>query len=125
MKPRKQRQQLIYDYLREKNTPQSAYDILDAFRDHGIRAPVQVYRELKKLLECGLIHKVESLNAYIACKHEHRSGQSVVAICNDCGSVQEMSVSVFSDHFQSLSDWEEFTPQEMNIEVKGRCSDCD
>ncbi len=118
------RQQMIYDYLREKKTTQSAYDILDACRDHGVRAPSQIYRELNKLIERGLIHKVESLNAYIACEQEHEIGQSIICICNNCGLVKEMPASNFVDHTELLRNQDEFTPQQMNVEVKGRCADC-
>ena len=124
MKPQTPRQQLIYDYLREKKTAQSAYDILDAFRVHGVRAPSQIYRELNKLLEYGLIHKVESLNAYIACKREHEIGQSILAICNNCGLVKEMSSPDFAGQLEKFDEWDEFTPQQLTVEVKGRCSVC-
>ncbi|MDE0309405.1 MAG: hypothetical protein OXI60_06185 [Acidiferrobacterales bacterium] len=124
MKPITQRQQLIYDYLREKKSAQSAYDILDAFTEHGLRAPSQIYRELKKLLECGLIHKVESLNAYIACNQEHDMGQFAVAICNNCRAVRELSNLKLAGRFHSLDEWEEFIPHKLIVEVKGRCSSC-
>lgn len=124
MKPQTPRQKLIYDYLRQKKTAQSAYDILDAFRSHGFRAPSQVYRVLNKLLEYGLVHKVESLNAYIACRQQHAFGQSFVAICNSCGIVKEITTPDFADKFENYDGWDGFTPQELAVEVKGRCSVC-
>ena len=125
MKQLTHRQQLIYDYLNEKKTAQSAYDILDAFRVHGFRAPSQVYRILNKLLEYGLIHKVESLNAYIACKQQHDMGQSIIAVCNSCRSVKEMPAPSFVEELKCFDGWEGFTPQELVVEFKGRCSICD
>ncbi len=124
MKPQTPRQQLIYEYLRQKKTPQGAYDILDACREHGFRAPSQIYRVLNKLIEFGLIHKVESLNAYIACEQQHNVGQSMVAICNSCGSVKEMATADFADQLEKFDGWDGFTPQELAVEVKGRCSSC-
>ena len=124
MKPQTPRQQLIYDYLREKKTAQSAYDILDEFRVHGFRAPSQVYRVLNKLLELGLIHKVESLNGYIACEQEHDTGYSIVAICNSCGVVKEIPTANFIDQFENFDGLDGFTAQELAVEVKGRCSVC-
>lgn len=124
MKPQTPRQQLIYDYLREKKTAQSAYDILDEFRVHGFRAPSQIYRVLNKLLEFGLIHKVESLNAYIACEQEHKIGQSIVAICNSCGVVKEIPTANFADQFENFDGLEDFTPEGLAVEVKGLCSIC-
>ncbi len=124
MKPQTPRQQLIYDYLRKKKTALSAYDILDEFRDHGFRAPSQIYRVLNKLLEFGLIHKVESLSAYIACEQEHDIGQSFLTICNGCGIVKEIPNASFVENLDKLDGLEGFTPQELVVEVKGRCSIC-
>ncbi len=124
MKPQTPRQQLIYDYLRQKQTAQSAYDILDEFRSHGFRAPSQIYRVLNKLLEYGLVHKVESLNGYIACKQQHEIGKSTVAICNNCGLVKEIPTPDFVDDFENYNGWDGFTPHELAVEVKGRCSLC-
>ncbi len=124
MKPQTPRQQLIYDYLREQKTAQSAYDILDEFRVHGFRAPSQVYRVLNKLLELGLIHRVESLNAYIACEQEHVAGHSIVAICNSCGIVKEIPTANLIDQFENFDGLDGFTTQELAVEVKGRCSIC-
>ena len=124
MKPQTPRQQLIYDYLREQKTAQSAYDILDEFRVHGFRAPSQVYRVLNKLLELGLIHRVESLNAYIACEQVHDFGYSIIAICNSCGIVKEIPTANFVDQFKKFDGLDGFTTQELAVEVKGRCSIC-
>lgn len=124
MKPQTPRQQLVYDFLLKKKTAQGAYDILDACRDQGFRAPSQIYRVLDKLLEYGLVHKVESLNAYIACDQTHVIGRSFIAICNNCGLVKEMPIPVFSDQLENCDSWDGFTPQELKVEIKGRCPDC-
>ena len=124
MKPQTPRQQLIYDYLQQKKTPQGAYDILDACRAHGFKAPSQIYRVLNELLEYGLIHKVESLNAFIACKEQHDSGRSIVAICNSCGSVREVPALDLTHQFENFDGWDGFAPQELAVEVKGLCSSC-
>jgi hypothetical protein len=64
----------------------TAYEILDAVRDKGITAPPTVYRALNRLVEEGLAHRVESINAYVACAHSHHSDGAVVfAICDNCG----------------------------------------
>ena len=71
--------------------PQSAYTLLSRLRDHGINAPLQVYRALDKLIEMGLVHRVESLNAFTLCHHPHDRHQNVtvLAICYTCGQVSE------------------------------------
>jgi Fur family zinc uptake transcriptional regulator len=62
-------QSLVMGALTNSDGPLSAYTILDQLRDHGFRAPLQVYRALDKLVEFGLVHRLESLNAFVACRH--------------------------------------------------------
>ena len=66
-------QSLVFDVLTRAEQPISAYTILDRLREHGFRAPLQVYRALDKLLEAGLVHRLESLNAFVACAHRNSS----------------------------------------------------
>ncbi len=54
-------QSLVLDTLSQSGGPLSAYTILDQLRDHGFRAPLQVYRALDKLVEFGMVHRLESL----------------------------------------------------------------
>ncbi len=75
MTPRKltRNQQLVLDRLAASPAALTAYDLLDQLRPAGLRAPVQVYRALETLGQRGLIHRIESLNAYVACcGHEHQ-----------------------------------------------------
>ena len=74
--------------------PLSAYDILDQLRRTGIKSPPTVYRALEKLSALGLIHRIESLNAYAACTHDHAKtphAASQFAICTECGEVEELA----------------------------------
>jgi Fur family transcriptional regulator, zinc uptake regulator len=69
-------QDLVLKTLNAADTPLSAYDILDRLRGDGLRAPLQIYRALDKLIEHGLAHRLESLNAFVCCanseRHENR-----------------------------------------------------
>ena len=47
--------------------PLTAYNIIYDLRDHGFRGATQVYRVLEKLLEIGMLHRIESMNSFIAC----------------------------------------------------------
>lgn len=118
------KQQIVYDYLQIKNTARSAYDILDDLREQGFRAPSQIYRVLKKLLDLGLIHRVESLNAFIACAQMHEVGRSAMTICDSCGAVEEISIPGFAGDIEEFGSKLGFTPREIVVELKGRCSVC-
>ena len=58
------KQALVMNLLGKTKGPLSAYAILDQLHDSGFRGPVQVYRALEKLMELGLVHRLESLNAF-------------------------------------------------------------
>ncbi|MCA0254993.1 MAG: transcriptional repressor [Proteobacteria bacterium] len=122
-------QDLVLGALKRSEAPLSAYVILDKLRDHGFRAPLQVYRALEKLIEMGLVHRLESLNAFVACAHSGESccshhGTVAFAICNACGHVME-----FHDHTveHRLSDWARgkgFKQEKTTIEIRGLCATC-
>ena len=57
---------VVCDFLEDADEPASAYEILDALRDKGLRAPLQVDRALSKLIDSGSVHRIESLNAFVA-----------------------------------------------------------
>lgn len=130
MEPHKltRNQSLVLGALTDAEAPLSAYTILDKLRDHGFRAPLQVYRALEKLTEFGLIHRLESLNAFVACTHPHDHGpdKAVVAfaICEDCGQVAEISDPEIEDRLALLAGKRHFKTDKTTIEMRGHCSNC-
>jgi len=119
-------QSLVFDTLSKANTPLSAYTILDLLRDDGFRAPPQVYRALEKLQERGLIHRLESLNAFVACSHGncHEHGLIAFAICEGCGNVTELGEKDIESHILSLTQKHDFKPKSTSIEIHGTCAHC-
>ena len=119
-------QKLVLERLTEAAGPLSAYDILDRLRTEGIKAPLQIYRALEKLCEKGLAHRLESLNAFVACdrSHDHRSGLTAFAICSRCGQVDEFTDFILR---QRLEGWEAakgFHADNTTIEIRGHCAAC-
>ncbi len=119
-------QKLVLGALTGSDAPLSAYAILDKLRSEGLKAPLQVYRALEKLTERGLVHKVESLNSFIACAHPecHSANLIAFAICDECGDVSEFSDK---DIEENLAHWwktNKFTPSSMTLELRGTCSGC-
>ncbi|NRP75769.1 Zinc uptake regulation protein [Ensifer psoraleae] len=62
-------QSLVLAVLQSSEQPLSAYSILDRLREHGLKAPLQIYRALDKLLDAGRVHRLESMNAFVVCCH--------------------------------------------------------
>jgi Fur family zinc uptake transcriptional regulator len=119
-------QALVLGTLTEAEAPLSAYTILDRLRAEGFRAPLQVYRALEKLLEFGVVHRLESLNAFVACAHPHchENGLIAFAICEDCGQVDEFSDDVVRERLGAWSATNGFKADKTTIEIRGHCADC-
>lgn len=119
-------QALVLGQLEKADAPLSAYTILDRLRDDGLKAPLQVYRALDKLLELGLAHRLESLNAFVACAHphSHTSGLIGFAICETCGQVNEFSDEVVRKRLDQWAGEQGFRPKTTIMEMRGQCRDC-
>lgn len=83
---------LALTLLRKQKRPMSAYDILEKLRPSGVRAAPVVYRALEALIKEGLVHRIQTLNAYLACNcsSEHDHAISVLTICSQCRAVEEL-----------------------------------
>src|SRR2546430_14912476 len=88
-------------------------------------APITAYRALEFLRENGLVHRIASRNAFVACVHNHGAGELVVfLICEQCGVVGEASSPEVTMTLTSAAQGAGFTPKSPVIEVSGLCSHC-
>ena len=119
-------QGLVMGALERAEGPLSAYSILDALREDGLRAPLQVYRALDKLVDAGLVHRLESVNAFVACAHPHSHATSMMAfaICEKCGNVTEFSEPDVQERLTRWAADNHFRPSKTAIEIKGICAAC-
>lgn len=117
---------LVFGALENASSPLSAYTILDGLRDEGVRAPLQIYRALEKLVALGKVHKLESLNAFIACSHPHCGTHSVSAfgICDKCETVFEIADDGLNANLQELAKAHSFISNRAVIELRGICATC-
>jgi len=106
--------------LKAAGRPLSAYEVLEACSDHGITAPPQVYRALKKLTDRGLVHRVDSLKAYVACDHPGHGPVTAFQVCDDCGAVSEAANAVPDLPASSSA----FEVTAATLELHGRCAAC-
>jgi len=117
-------QSLVLEALTGAAQPLGAYALLDELRDHGFKAPPQVYRALDQLIGLGLVHRLESLNAWTICCGNHHKDTPVFAICDDCGTVTEHFDTQLSLGISSLSKRNGFVPDRSIIEIHGQCDKC-
>lgn len=117
-------QKRVYRILVSAQNPLSAYEVLDKMRAKGAVTPPTVYRSLDKLIEKGLAHRLESLNAYVTCRHPHHHDMAAFAICEACGSVREFTDSQISERLAHWSEVNAFSPKKVTVEVRGLCETC-
>jgi len=117
---------LVYTLLCQADRPLSAYNILDALRDKGIRAPLQVYRALGKLVERGAVHRIESVNGFVACQLHDCGGSevSIFMLCTQCERANEFTDASIDKTLQALGDDRKFQAAHKVIEITGLCADC-
>lgn len=88
--PLKRNEQLVYDALQQSDRPLKAYGLLEMLQDHGLRAPMTIYRALDALIEKGLAKKIASLNAFTAIKTGEKKQLSAFFTCRNCGLTTEV-----------------------------------
>ncbi len=104
-----------------------AYEILERLAEKGTRlAPISVYRSIDALMDAGVIHRLESKNAYFACRrHEHGAkGRPIFLACEECGNVKEVPAQQIFDQIKDLAGSVGFQTKIKFVEVTGICADC-
>lgn len=119
-------QTLVLDKLSKAEQPMSAYTLLDELRPDGLKAPLQVYRALDKLVAQGRVHRLESMSAFVACQDPdcHVHAATVFMICEKCGRVSETVDAAVARSLTSLARKENFGVEKMSIELRGNCGKC-
>ena len=110
--------------LLESSEPSKAYDLLANLDGEGAAKPPTVYRALDFLQEAGLAHKIESLNAYVACGHTSHKHSAVFLICEECGAAEELHAVATTEALKAETDAAGFHMRHAVIEARGICRDC-
>lgn len=97
-------EELVLGCLRKSKKPLSAYDILEKVNKFGIKSSPIVYRALDALMKNGTAHKINELNAFIACAcaDDHHHYISVLTICKNCKTVDELHDHAVIHHMSKL-----------------------
>jgi len=115
----------VLELIWDSHTPVKAYDLLDRLRQErsGV-APPTVYRALDFLAAEGLVHRIESLNAFVGCGGPGQGHQGQFLICERCGEAAELNDpdinAVLEDKARRLG----FRVDRFTVELKGRCPRC-
>lgn len=117
----------VLEEIAGSHTAIGAYDILDRLSRQGSRrlAPISVYRALDSLVEAGMVHRLESRNAFFACHAAHAGNRrQVVLACETCGAVAEIDMGLAFGEIGGAAQASGFEPTRILIEVIGTCAAC-
>ena len=116
----------VLQALLASHRPLGAYEVIDALaRSMPRPAPITVYRALDFLMENGLVHRIESRNAYLACAHDHDAAAMVAfLICERCGSVGEIPAAPVAQSLGAAARATGFVPKLSVVEITGTCAHC-
>jgi len=108
--------------LADTDVPLGAYDIIAALhaRAHGV-APPSVYRTLSRLIERGVVERIETISAYTM----RQSDNCAHAICKQCGRVQGVNIGDAAQRISQALERVGFSPARIAIEATGACATCD
>lgn len=132
-RPLNDKERRVAEALRGFDRPASAYDLIAKLKDDGLSAPPTVYRALNRLIEKGLAHRLESLNAFIACAHDHETdacsnpshgASAIFAVCTTCGAVTEFEDPAVSNRLSAWASKNAFNVSGMTLELRGQCANC-
>lgn len=114
----------VLQLLIESTEPAKAYDLLSNLDGEGAAKPPTIYRALDFLQDMGLAHKIESLNAYVACGHTSHSHSAVFLICDECGGAEELHAVETTAAVQKETEAAGFKINHAVIEARGTCRKC-
>jgi Fur family transcriptional regulator, zinc uptake regulator len=115
----------VFQLLSRHERPVGAYELLDELKSLRPRAaPVTVYRALDFLLEAGLAHRINALNAFTACRGSDLSHKGLMLICSKCSQVIELEDSKVERSIRRSAADCAFQTSDEPVEVVGTCSAC-
>ncbi len=115
----------VLEIIWEGHGPVGAYDILEKLSAERRRAaPPTVYRALDFLSEHGLVHRIESSNAFIGCGQPGAAHRAHFLLCAECGEAAELDDPSLRDALAHVARRAGFAVERETVELKGLCSKC-
>lgn len=121
-------ERLVLDVLNRNDGPMKAYALLEALKDKGVKAPMTVYRALDRLEAKGRVHKIDAINAFITCNHDHAHPIEVFLICPQCSRAEELKetkvLKLSWDDIAEVAEAHGFKPHSARLEIRGTFDGC-
>jgi len=114
----------VLELIWSRHKPVGAYALLEELQKEGRAAPPTVYRALDFLRQAGLVHRVESLNAFVGCAFAGKPHEAQFLICESCRELAEVEIPRLAETIGAATESSGFTPRRSTIEVLGLCPNC-
>jgi Fur family zinc uptake transcriptional regulator len=115
----------VLELVWNSHQPVGAYEILDQLNNDGHKAaPPTVYRALEFLIEADLVHRLDSLNAFIGCPDPDNPHSGQFLICRACRSVAELDDADINAVVDQKAAHLGFTAIHQILEIQGLCRSC-
>lgn len=118
----------VFEIVSQSHRPLGAYDVLAALAKtttkRGRIAPPTVYRALDFLRAHGFVHRIDSLNAFVACFSPSRPHRAYFFLCEACGRAAEIENSALSAALKASASQAHFSVARETVEIAGRCAAC-
>lgn len=115
----------VLELIWSSHAPVGAYELLERLREEGVSAaPPTVYRALEFLQQLGLVHRIESLNAYVGCPMPAAGHRTQFLICETCGNAAELDDAGIAEAVESAARRAGFAARHGTVELFGTCPDC-
>jgi Fur family zinc uptake transcriptional regulator len=115
----------VLELLVERHAPAKAYDLLSGLGgEAGPAKPPTVYRALEFLMRMGLVHRIESVNAFVACDVGACSRAKIFMICEHCGAAEEVDAGHADHDLQAAAAARRFLIKQAIFEATGSCARC-
>jgi len=115
----------VLEIMLRQDRSLKAYELLDEVRRIQANAtPPTVYRALEFLSAQGLIHRLDAINAWTACRDASGAHHDLLIICVHCGAVAELSEPELSAHLAHKAAESGFVLTSPETELRALCHSC-
>ncbi len=115
----------VLELLLQQSGPAKAYDLLPLLdTEHSSAKPPTIYRALDFLVRMGLAHRIESLNAFVACEIGACARSTIFLICEKCGAAEEFDAGHALIDLADAAKRDGFAIRRTMIEASGLCGAC-
>ena len=114
----------VFELVWQQHKPIGAYEVLEKLQKNGRAAPPTVYRTLDFLLDLGLIHRINSLNAYVGCVQPEYPHDGQFLICTSCKAFAELDSPLITTTIEQSAADVDFEVHRHTVEIMGLCPRC-